>query len=308
MSTGNIETILQSADAELGDFYSDDDEFEKSGQRQPTEPTEARSHNEGRQGIGRVLKRATEIVANQEKREADKYFESISVTSPTFATSAGETEKNNDMHSTNEYDDDNDVDDGTDDDENDDYVRANGPLDETNELKNPVSRLIFYCSQEDISGIHFLLKQNKGGEKLVRHAKDRHGWTAFHWAASRGNADLVNVLADAISSAQKRAKLLNEQDDIGTGYTPLHLAAIGSHLKCIKVLLGMGADKKMKNKLGEIPLDCVPSTSGKTLDSLIELLSIGNSKQQVSSEQFEGKSAAYLSSRSPHSPRNERHK
>lgn len=261
-----VSNILREADNELADSYLED-EFEDDAAPkksvQPVQPNTAKTEDRPNRGMSRsdILKRASQAVAIQEKRDADKYFETISASELDTSSHKDQKIMISDQSSENDDDDDDDGDD----DAYDGRSEAS---------QNLASRLLYYCSQEDVPSLQSLLSEHKGGENLVRHAKDRHAWTSLHWAASKGNVELVNVLIGAISTKSRKRKFANKADDIA-GFTPLHLAAIGLHLRCVEILLEQGADKKTRNKIGEIPLDCVPSIEGKISDILREKLSVG---------------------------------
>jgi ankyrin repeat protein len=238
-----VSNILQVAGSELADSYLDD-EFEDDAvpkkSLQPIQPNTEKMEDRPNQGMSRseILKRASQSVATQEKRDADKYFESISATALT-SSHEDQQKKISGQSSVDDYDD------GSQSSSDDDY-------DESSDVtQNLASRLLYYCSQEDLPSVKSLIREREGGENLVRHAKDKHAWTALHWAASRGNVELVNVLIGAVSTKTRKRKFINKADDIA-GFTPLHLAAIGSHLRCVEILLEQGADKKTKNKIGRL--------------------------------------------------------
>ena len=92
------------------------------------------------------------------------------------------------------------------------------------------------------------------------------GWTALHWAASRGNRRIVRSLVDADAD-------VNAQDMFGCAVcacgesadecaapsrrrrrpcrdTPLHYAAIYGHSSSVAELLLRGADGAVQNNLG----------------------------------------------------------
>ena len=62
---------------------------------------------------------------------------------------------------------------------------------------------------------------------------DRHGWTALHWATSKGHSAVLEVLIDNDSD-------VNAADFIN-GWTPLHLSAINNQLGAAETLLDAGA-------------------------------------------------------------------
>lgn len=73
----------------------------------------------------------------------------------------------------------------------------------------------------------------------VKHvAIDKEGWTALHYAASKGHLDIVKFL------------IANDADvdaDSPTNATPLMMAARYGHIHVVKFLLDQGADLSAKN-------------------------------------------------------------
>jgi ankyrin repeat protein len=84
-------------------------------------------------------------------------------------------------------------------------------------------------------------------------ARDAHGWTPLMWAASKGNDDIMGLLLDAAGEDRLR-QYVNKQDAL-SGWTALHVAAVGGHISCIKILIASKAKNYRKNKFGEIAAD-----------------------------------------------------
>ncbi|KNC79150.1 hypothetical protein SARC_08449 [Sphaeroforma arctica JP610] len=77
--------------------------------------------------------------------------------------------------------------------------------------------------------------------------EDWDGWTALHFAASNGHFETIDelLLADDI----------NIQTANHHGDTPLHLASMWGHVKCVQVLLDHSASMEPKNSNGQTPVD-----------------------------------------------------
>ncbi|XP_046983414.1 BRCA1-associated RING domain protein 1-like [Schistocerca americana] len=72
------------------------------------------------------------------------------------------------------------------------------------------------------------------------------GWTALHWAASRGDVEVVRLLLEAGAAVDARDK---------DGWTPLHCAAAYRQAEVVAALLDAGADRGATGSGGETPLD-----------------------------------------------------
>ncbi|XP_059488809.1 ankyrin-2-like [Neocloeon triangulifer] len=83
--------------------------------------------------------------------------------------------------------------------------------------------------------------------KINLAAKDVHGWTVLHHAVSKGDVDIVKILALA------EEKLLLEERTLA-GSTPLHLAASGTNLDVCICLVELGANLIAETAFGENPL------------------------------------------------------
>jgi ankyrin repeat protein len=92
-----------------------------------------------------------------------------------------------------------------------------------------------------------MLASLRGDQELVQALVARGadinkpGWTALHYAATKGNVVIVRVLLD------KHAYIDAESPN---GSTPLMMAAMYGTPEAVKVLLEAGADPTLKNNLG----------------------------------------------------------
>ncbi len=82
---------------------------------------------------------------------------------------------------------------------------------------------------------------------------DEDGMAPLHWAADRGNADVIKILLN------KGAKVDLRDSE---GQTALHFAASCGHEDVIKILLNSGAEKDACDNDGLKPLDAVDGKSG----------------------------------------------
>lgn len=108
---------------------------------------------------------------------------------------------------------------------------------------------LFSCYHGNLSEVERHLE--RGANRLYR---DRHGWTSLHWAAAKGYDELMEILLK--NYPRNIQKYINCKDNLA-GMTPLHLACIGGHLDCIRILLDFNVKKKLRNNLGEFPGDCI---------------------------------------------------
>jgi len=78
-------------------------------------------------------------------------------------------------------------------------------------------------------------------------ARDEQGRTALHLAAMDGHEEMVRELIG------KQSADVNARDS--NGATPLHLAASHGHKQVVAALLAGGADPALTDKQGHTPLD-----------------------------------------------------
>lgn len=76
--------------------------------------------------------------------------------------------------------------------------------------------------------------------------QDVDGWTAIHWAASKGSLECVELLL----AAKVRLDVENTAGDMA-----LHIAAKLGHIEVQRVLIKAGASLKAANKNGLTPVD-----------------------------------------------------
>ncbi|KAG0166836.1 hypothetical protein DFQ28_006848 [Apophysomyces sp. BC1034] len=81
---------------------------------------------------------------------------------------------------------------------------------------------------------------------------DETGNTALHMASANNHKDIVIWILDQLKSltdVPSRVDVQNEQ-----GNTPLHWAALNGHSEIVELLVGAGADCKIKNSAGKTPI------------------------------------------------------
>ncbi|KAJ5177157.1 uncharacterized protein N7482_003034 [Penicillium canariense] len=76
------------------------------------------------------------------------------------------------------------------------------------------------------------------------------GCCVLHFPAANGNHEILNTLLQKLSSldAAQRTAFINHRNH--SGNTPLHWAALNTHLECVKGLVEAGADVAIKNDAG----------------------------------------------------------
>jgi ankyrin repeat protein len=110
------------------------------------------------------------------------------------------------------------------------------------------SRVADAAMQADAAAVRALLT---AGEDV--NAAQGDGMTALHWAARRGESEMVRVLLAAGANLRATTRLGN--------YTPLLLASEGGHATAIESLVAAGADIKSTTAAGVTPL-MLASASG----------------------------------------------
>ncbi len=91
------------------------------------------------------------------------------------------------------------------------------------------------------------------------------GMTALHWAALRGDADMVSVLVYAGANVTSTTRL--------GAYTPLHLASRDGRAEAVTLLLGAGSDANAATTTGSTPLHF--AAAGGDVPTLASLLEAG---------------------------------
>jgi len=95
-------------------------------------------------------------------------------------------------------------------------------------------------------------------------ARDRHGWTSFHWATQGGHVGIMEDLLRHFSKNRRNGKGLLEAKDFISGWCPLHLACVQAHVPAAQFLVDSGANIDALNALGEKPWECIPNKHANT--------------------------------------------
>jgi len=101
------------------------------------------------------------------------------------------------------------------------------------------------------------LSKKVHGSELALNSVDDDGLGLIHWAADRGNTEILQFL-------------LNSGVDINLvdpeGQTALHYASSCGHLECVKLLIKFGADRTIKDKESQ---SCVDVAENGTVADLL---------------------------------------
>ncbi|XP_076858133.1 uncharacterized protein sowahca [Brachyhypopomus gauderio] len=95
------------------------------------------------------------------------------------------------------------------------------------------------------------------------------GFTCLHWAAKQGKHDLIVML---ITFAQQHGVAIDVNARSGAGYTPLHLAAMHSHVEVMKLLAeGFGANQEARDYSGRKPCQYLSTTVSGDIRDIIRV-------------------------------------
>ncbi|BCS28802.1 ankyrin repeat domain-containing protein [Aspergillus puulaauensis] len=100
------------------------------------------------------------------------------------------------------------------------------------------------------------------------------GCCLLHYPAANGNADILMKLTTTLVSALSPTEQALTADEVKavvnrrnhSGNTPLHWAALNTHLECVKLLVDAGADVSIKNEAGLDAIFLAERTDWKTQD------------------------------------------
>lgn len=113
------------------------------------------------------------------------------------------------------------------------------------------------------SHVHGLLLKDA---QLAEKKDFMSGFTALHWAVKSGNVDMVSII---IQESRKSDRGLDINAKSHGGYTPLHIAAIHSHLHMIDLLLNYGANRNVRDNCGKKAYHYLPKEVPRELKELL---------------------------------------
>ena len=125
------------------------------------------------------------------------------------------------------------------------------------------------CYRGEVRTVEKLLSSSGGAHAK---AKDRHGWTALHWACKSGDCSCIDLLVEAVKADGKVASYLNCADAL-SGWTSLHVACMNGKKDAVKALIHHGANCDKRSLFNETPAECIPATS-RNAKQLMRLLGV----------------------------------
>eukprot|EP00927_Polykrikos_kofoidii_P068672 TRINITY_DN63_c0_g2_i1.p1 TRINITY_DN63_c0_g2~~TRINITY_DN63_c0_g2_i1.p1 ORF type:complete len:346 (-),score=59.09 TRINITY_DN63_c0_g2_i1:88-1125(-) len=122
----------------------------------------------------------------------------------------------------------------------------------------PIGKLCEYVTDGDLEAVTEVLRKSPG----LAFESDKDGMTPLHWAADRGEVDIVALLlsSDVAASSCETVARVGARDQ--SGETPLHYAVMTENLEVARMLLNARADPNVANDDGETPLDLADDTEG----------------------------------------------
>jgi ankyrin repeat protein len=92
-------------------------------------------------------------------------------------------------------------------------------------------------------------------------SRDRHGWSALHWACKEGDVKCIELLIDAVKNDKGKVSAYLNAADTLSGWTALHVACINAKKEAIKTLINLGCNSDKKTKFDESPVELVPAAA-----------------------------------------------
>ena len=112
------------------------------------------------------------------------------------------------------------------------------------EMSDQQKQIIKAAKTGDVATIRTLVE----ADKTLLDARDSDGSTPLHYAAWKGQPEVVTLLLELGADIQA----VNQNSHWGT--TPLHAAAHGNQSKAARILIEKGADIHALNHRGSTPL------------------------------------------------------
>ena len=264
-----MEDILLEAAAEVENEYENDEDFEEDGHEEEG----------GTKNVGALLKKAAQVVDREDEYDTRESLKAASV-----ATQRSDL----DIPDNRQHEEDNnresiaeklrkadakmeslpEAEDKMEEKLEDTESECESDFDNCDDYEDAMD-FLFCCYHRKIEEISRHLE--KGADI---HMTDRHGWNPVHWACAKGYDDVLEVLLKEYRGSIKRS--INQRDRLA-GFTPLHWACVGGHLNCINILFDHNA-KKLKNNIGELPVDVVgvdmSSATGKKIAKVFGVRSV----------------------------------
>lgn len=145
------------------------------------------------------------------------------------------------------------------------WVSVSTPMDanDAEQIADTDKTLIDFVKEGNIEKVQNLLQSS---DEEVIDAYDANGLCAIHWAADRGNADILELLL--LHGAN-----VNAQDKEGE-QTALHYSAGCGHLNCVEILLKFNADPNIVDSDAATCLDLAIEANEHEIVAILKNLTV----------------------------------
>ncbi|KAM4538039.1 ankyrin repeat domain-containing protein SOWAHC-like [Fundulus diaphanus] len=139
---------------------------------------------------------------------------------------------------------------------------------------DPVEHEWMMCASDgEWASLHRLLSTEPS---LVLKRDFVTGFTCLHWAAKHGNADLIEEI---IHFAEQHRLPVSVDVRSNMGYTPLHIAAMHSHMEVLKLLCGaFNADVEIRDYSGRKACQYLPNGVSAEMQDIMGACELSESK------------------------------